>query len=253
MESKLLGVPCCSAPPWFRRCPLRRQHRPLRHAWQPTYPAGGTSPNPAVSLRRMTRIPSRRRRPFGWRKRRLLSSLRPQAMPEDSRPRCRDGPPTSSTETGTPGSPDWYGERNKWIDGADLVFYSGHASSTGWSLWSKEDHSRAVSTNSLYAGHFGGRDLEWLVIDGCGPLQDKHIDGGHGNALNRWDRPSAGCTSCWGSPPNAWTNPIRANYSRPLPWGTDRHRFMVLGHHPASGFRCVGRRHVRLFRRWHAR
>jgi len=91
---------------------------------------------------------------------------------------------------------DWKDDRERWVDAADLVFYTGHASMNGWML---QDHEHATSAVPFMArdvtpedvasstgGMYGGQDLEWLVISACGPLQDEELSPGGGAALDRW-------------------------------------------------------------------
>jgi hypothetical protein len=92
---------------------------------------------------------------------------------------------------------DWNGDRTRWTDAADLVFYCGHASMEGWTL---EDHPTTdqvypkdltpqdvqANVSQTSGGMFGKGDLEWLVISACGPLQDETLASGGGDVIDRW-------------------------------------------------------------------
>ena len=95
---------------------------------------------------------------------------------------------------------DWFNNREKWADGVDLVYFAGHAADGGWEVWKTptmpEPGARMVTPASLSDRHFGAHDLEWIAINGCGPLQDKDIVSGSGSvsaseigeseAMDRW-------------------------------------------------------------------
>ncbi len=85
---------------------------------------------------------------------------------------------------------DWHREDDRWVDAADFVFYTGHASMNGWMLSNPDDgflHFSEVGSNPQSPGdHWGQQDLEWVIVAACGPLQDEVIGAGGGNVLNRW-------------------------------------------------------------------
>jgi Family of unknown function (DUF6345) len=86
---------------------------------------------------------------------------------------------------------DWRRNDDTWVDAADFVFYTGHASMDGWTLASPDDGS--LTFNEVGAAPaapgdlWGQQDLEWIVIAACGPLQDKVLASGGGDVLARWD------------------------------------------------------------------
>ncbi len=59
------------------------------------------------------------------------------------------------------------GDDSNWVDNVDSVFYTGHANGNGWVFCSSMDDTFLDYTEA----RFGNRDLEWLVIAACGPLQ----------------------------------------------------------------------------------
>lgn len=86
---------------------------------------------------------------------------------------------------------DWHRNDDMWVDNADFVFYTGHASLSGWVLSAPDDGS--LNFNEVGAAPeapgdlWGSSDLEWVVIAACGPLQDDLLAAGGGNVLDRWD------------------------------------------------------------------
>ena len=86
---------------------------------------------------------------------------------------------------------DWRRNDDLWVDNADFVFYTGHASMAGWVLSAPDDgflDFREVGAAPDDAGDlWGSSDLEWVVIAACGPLQDDLIAAGGGDVLDRWD------------------------------------------------------------------
>jgi Family of unknown function (DUF6345) len=86
---------------------------------------------------------------------------------------------------------DWRRNDDMWVDNADFVFYTGHATMDGWILSNPDDgflHFNEVGTNPQSPGDLWGQsDLEWAVIAACGPLQDEILANGGGDVLARWD------------------------------------------------------------------
>jgi Family of unknown function (DUF6345) len=97
---------------------------------------------------------------------------------------------------------DWHRNDDTWVDAADFVFYTGHASKDGWVLSSPDDGF--LSFNEVGAGPetpgdlWGQQDLEWIIIAACGPLQDDVISAGGGDVLGRWDGAFDGLHSLMG-------------------------------------------------------
>lgn len=85
---------------------------------------------------------------------------------------------------------DWRRDNDTWVDAADFVFYTGHASMNGWVLSKPDDtflHFNEVGSGRENPGDLWGQnDLEWVVIAACGPLQDELISSGGGDAITRW-------------------------------------------------------------------
>lgn len=85
---------------------------------------------------------------------------------------------------------DWHRNDDNWVDAADIVFYSGHASMNGWVLSSPDDdfmrYSEVGSNPQTPGDLWGSQDLEWAVIAACGPLQDEILSPGGGDVFGRW-------------------------------------------------------------------
>ncbi len=86
---------------------------------------------------------------------------------------------------------DWRRNDDLWVDNADFVFYTGHASMNGWVLSAPDDGSLDFNEVGAAPGApgdlWGTSDLEWVVIAACGPLQDELLAAGGGDVLARWD------------------------------------------------------------------
>jgi hypothetical protein len=86
---------------------------------------------------------------------------------------------------------DWRRNDDTWVDNADFVFYTGHASMNGWVLSNPDDgwldFSEAGGAPGAPGDLWGQNDLEWVVVAACGPLQDEILAKGGGNVLTRWD------------------------------------------------------------------
>jgi hypothetical protein len=86
---------------------------------------------------------------------------------------------------------DWRRNDDLWVDNADFVFYTGHASGDGWVLSKPDDKSldfTEVGASPQAPGDlWGSGDLEWVIIAACGPLQDDLVVTGGGDVLDRWD------------------------------------------------------------------
>jgi hypothetical protein len=84
---------------------------------------------------------------------------------------------------------DWRWNDDTWVDAADFVFYTGHASMDGWVLRDPDDNSLSfaeVGVEPENPGDLWGQDLEWLVIASGGPLQDAILSPGGGDVFDRW-------------------------------------------------------------------
>jgi hypothetical protein len=86
---------------------------------------------------------------------------------------------------------DWRRNDDSWVDAADFVFYTGHASMNNWLLRTPDDgslHFSEVGAGPEDPGDLWGQtDLEWVVVAACGPLQDAAIVSGGGSVFDRWD------------------------------------------------------------------
>ena len=72
-----------------------------------------------------------------------------------------------------------------WVDAVDLAFYKGHANGNGWEFDTQQDDTQLRYTD----GKWGNRDLEWLVIEACGPLRP--LSDGK-DVIERWGPTFAG-------------------------------------------------------------
>jgi hypothetical protein len=86
---------------------------------------------------------------------------------------------------------DWRRNNDVWVDAADFVFYTGHASMDGWVLRNPDDgflHFNEVGAGPAAPGDmWGNNDVDWIIIAACGPLQDELLSKGGGDVFNRWD------------------------------------------------------------------
>jgi hypothetical protein len=78
-----------------------------------------------------------------------------------------------------------------WVDAVDLAFYKGHANGNGWQFDTQQDDTQLHYTE----GKWGNRDLEWLVIEACGPLRP--LSDGK-DVIERWGPTFAGLHSLLG-------------------------------------------------------
>lgn len=81
---------------------------------------------------------------------------------------------------------DWRKNDDEWVDAVDFVFYTGHAGPDGWALVAPEDGSLHYTETAGAPDLWGPKELEWIVIAACGPLQDDAVKPGAGSAINRW-------------------------------------------------------------------
>ena len=71
------------------------------------------------------------------------------------------------------------GADNAYVDDVDITFYTGHADGNGFTFEGTNDDGFLHYNDAKW----GNRDLEWLVVAACGPLQ--HTSGGK-NFAQRW-------------------------------------------------------------------
>lgn len=81
---------------------------------------------------------------------------------------------------------DWRANDDYYVDNVDLVFYTGHAGPSGWTLNNPADTSLNYTEVSGAADMWGNGDVEWIIIAACGPLQSNHYTTGTTNAFDRW-------------------------------------------------------------------
>jgi hypothetical protein len=81
---------------------------------------------------------------------------------------------------------DWRSNDDYYVDGADLVFYTGHASPSGWVLNSPSDTFMHYTEVGGTTDIWGNTDVEWIGIAACGPLQSTHFTTNTSNAFDRW-------------------------------------------------------------------
>jgi hypothetical protein len=87
----------------------------------------------------------------------------------------------------------WVSNDDSYVDNVNIAHYVGHCDLNGWYLVNENDCKveslmpSYVGSNPEFPGDlWGENDLNWLVISGCGPLEDDIISTGGGNCLTRW-------------------------------------------------------------------
>jgi hypothetical protein len=68
--------------------------------------------------------------------------------------------------------PSQGGNDRAWVDDTDYTWYTGHADAKGWTFPGSKDDGKLRMGEARY----GEKDLEWLTIAACGPLQDRSQD-----------------------------------------------------------------------------
>ena len=85
---------------------------------------------------------------------------------------------------------DWTGENHRWVDQADLVYYTGHASGEAFVVQQPDEEfvsdTRVGPQGDPMGELWGNQDLEWLVVAACGPLQDELLSRNGGDVFGRW-------------------------------------------------------------------
>jgi hypothetical protein len=94
------------------------------------------------------------------------------------------------------------GQDQYYADAVDLVFYTGHAWSTGFSFCSNMHDTWLDATEARW----GQTQIEWLVIAACGPLQD---EGGAWAA--RWQPAFQGLHLLLGYADISWDNTVEGS------------------------------------------
>jgi hypothetical protein len=87
----------------------------------------------------------------------------------------------------------WNGKCVDFAEQVDLAHFSGHASPRGWQLTPPHNEMFDVTDIGNAQLRFGSQFVNWIVISGCGPLQDPVVTPGTGagQAISRW-RPAFG-------------------------------------------------------------
>lgn len=73
------------------------------------------------------------------------------------------------------------GTDDYYVDNVDMVFYTGHANGNGWSFPGAHDDGFL----DYHEASYGERELEWLMIAACGPMQ---ISEGGVHLFDRWGK-----------------------------------------------------------------
>lgn len=84
---------------------------------------------------------------------------------------------------------DWMANRSVWVNATDLIYFYGHANPDSWQLaepGSATRHKWVRSSETHTTPGTLGNDVEVVAIHGCGPLHDKDIKRGGGDAFDRW-------------------------------------------------------------------
>jgi Family of unknown function (DUF6345) len=95
--------------------------------------------------------------------------------------------------------PSKNGDDSNWVDDVDMTFYTGHANGDGFSFSSNHDDGFLHYNDAVW----GNRDLEWLVIAACGPLQ---LDSGGLRWWQRWGPAFQGLHQLLGYTTVSWDN-----------------------------------------------
>lgn len=82
---------------------------------------------------------------------------------------------------------DWMANDDAYVDNVDLVFYTGHASPSGWAVNAPNASSVASGTANVSGmDWWGNTRLRWLIVAACGPHQSTHFTTSTTNAFDRW-------------------------------------------------------------------
>jgi hypothetical protein len=95
---------------------------------------------------------------------------------------------------------DWLCDDPRSVEHVDLAFYAGHATARGWMLQPGNSYLTYpdVSVNGAAPHRFGSGRLKWILIAGCGPLQDAVVSGGLEDVFSRWTAAFSGLHSLCG-------------------------------------------------------
>jgi hypothetical protein len=95
--------------------------------------------------------------------------------------------------------PSQGGDDSNWVDDVDMTFYTGHANGDGFTFPGNNDDGFLHYNDAVW----GNRDLEWLVIAACGPLQ---LDSGGLRWWQRWGPAFQGLHQLLGYTNVSWDN-----------------------------------------------
>lgn len=107
------------------------------------------------------------------------------------------------------------GNDTNWVDAVDMVFYTGHANGDGFAFTSLMNDTFLSYTDA----YWGNRDLEWLVIAACGPLQEWSSGL---TVRNRWGRAFKGLHILMGYATTSLDNVIEGSTVAGLSMGAAR-------------------------------
>lgn len=88
----------------------------------------------------------------------------------------------------------WSGKCTDFAEQVDLAHVSSHATPHGWKLSKPDNDMFDVGDPTDSKVKFGGQFANWIVISGCGPLQDIAVTPGTGagRAISRWQHAFSG-------------------------------------------------------------
>jgi hypothetical protein len=97
--------------------------------------------------------------------------------------------------------PSKSGDDSDWVDDVDMTFYTGHANGDGFTFPGNNDDDFLHYNDAVW----GNRDLEWLVIAACGPLQ---LESGGLRWWQRWGPAFQGLHQLLGYTTVSWDNTV---------------------------------------------
>jgi hypothetical protein len=92
---------------------------------------------------------------------------------------------------GAAGTTQWLDGSEDSVESADMAYYAGHAKDDAWYFEMPQSDQR-VTTQSVAVKDraevlYGSRNLKWIALCACGPLQDKAIGGDRfSDVFQRW-------------------------------------------------------------------
>ncbi|HVN59981.1 MAG TPA: DUF6345 domain-containing protein [Gaiellaceae bacterium] len=102
------------------------------------------------------------------------------------------------------------GQDSSYVDDVDLTFYTGHAGDWGWWFCNPNHDDQNMTFSDAF---LGDRDLEWLGIAACGPLQA--VDGAGRTWYQRWGPAFQGLHLLMGYATTSFDNTVEGpNFAR---------------------------------------